>query len=115
MNMISRMNGALFTIAALIVLMLCTPPSSEAASGRTYRVHGQVIAVNVTQTPHMIVVKTPLTTHDDMTVGAKVTSQTRIIRNGKRIALQAIRMGERVWLTYIKQRDGVFAQTIQAQ
>jgi predicted nucleic acid-binding protein len=109
------MNGALLTIAALIVLMLCTPPSSEAASGRTYRVHGQVIAVNVTQTPHMIVVKTPLTTHDDMTVGAKVTSQTRIIRNGKRIALQAIRMGERVWLTYIKQRDGVFAQTIQAQ
>lgn len=115
MNMICRTNGALFTIAALMVLLLCTSPSSEAASGRTYRVHGQVIAVNITQTPHMIVVKTPLTTHDDMTVGAKVTSQTKIIRNGKRIALQAIRMGERVWLTYIKQRDGVFAQIIQAQ
>jgi len=114
MDMICRKNGALFTIATLMALLTCTSPG-EAASGRTYRVHGQVIAVNITQTPHMIVVKTPLTTHDDMTVGAKVTSQTKIIRNGKRIALQAIRMGERVWLTYIKQRDGVFAQTIQAQ
>ena len=109
-----RANGALFAIAALLIL-LCIPSGGEAASGRTYRVHGQVIAVNITQTPHMIVVKTPLTTHDDMTVGAKVTSQTRITRKGKRIALQAISIGERVWLTYIKQRDGVFAQIIQIQ
>jgi hypothetical protein len=114
MNTMGRANGALFTIAALMAL-LCIPSGSEAASGRTYRVHGQVIAVNITQMPHMIVVKTPLTTHDDMTVGAKVTSQTRIIRKGKRIALQAISIGERVWLTYIKQRDGVFAQIIQIQ
>lgn len=114
MNTMGRANGALFTIAALMVL-LYIPSGSEAASGRTYRVHGQVIAVNITQMPHMIVVKTPLTTHDDMTVGAKVTSQTRIIRKGKRIALQAISIGERVWLTYIKQRDGVFAQIIQIQ
>lgn len=114
MNTMGRANGALFTIAALMVL-LCIPSGSEAASGRTYRVHGQVVAVNITQMPHMIVVKTPLTAHDDMTVGAKVTSQTRIIRKGKRIALQAISIGERVWLTYIKQRDGVFAQIIQIQ
>jgi hypothetical protein len=115
MTTMGRTNGALLTIAASMVLLLCMPSYSAAASGRTYRVHGQVIAVNITQTPHMIVVKTPLTTHDDMTVGAKVTPQTKIIRKGKRIALQAIRMGERVWLTYIKQRDGVFAQIIQTQ
>ncbi|RPH80608.1 MAG: hypothetical protein EHM80_04795 [Nitrospiraceae bacterium] len=108
-------KGALFFIATLMVLFCLPPVSSEGASGRTYRVHGQVIAVNVTQVPHMIVVKTPLTKHDDMTVGAKVTSQTRIIRKGKRIALQAISVGEGVWLTYIKQRDGVFAQIIQIQ
>ena len=115
MTTMGRTNGALFTIAASMVLLLCMPSYSAAASGRTYRVNGQVIAVNITQTPPMIVVKTPLTTHDDMTVAAKVTSQTKIIRKGKRIALQAIRMGERVWLTYIKQRDGVFAQIIQTQ
>ena len=105
---------ALFTIAALMVL-LCIPPDSEAADGRTYRVHGQVMAVNVAQAPHMIVIKTPLTKHNDMTVGAKVTAQTRIMRKKKRIALQTISVGEEVWLTYVKQRDGVFARIIQAQ
>lgn len=50
-----------------------------------------------------------------MTVGAKVTAQTRITRKGKRIALQAIRVGEMVRLTYVKQRDGVFARLIQLQ
>jgi hypothetical protein len=105
---------ALFAIAAL-TLLLCIPPDNEAASGRTYRVHGQVVAVNIAQLPHMIVVKTPLTKHDDMTVGAKVTAETRIMRKGKRIALQTIRVGEVVWLTYIKQRDGVFARIIQVQ
>jgi hypothetical protein len=113
MTRMLQAKGVLFFIAALMVLLCIPPVSSEAASGRTYRVHGQVIAVNVTQSPHMIVVKTPLTKHDDMTVGAKVTSQTRIMRKGKRIALQAISVGEGVWLTYIKQRDGVFAQIIQ--
>ena len=105
---------ALFAVAALVVL-LCIPSDSEAADGRSYRVHGQVMAVNVAETPHMIVVKTPLTKHNDMTVGAKVTADSRIIRKGKRIALQTIRVGEMVWLTYVKQRDGVFARLIQVQ
>jgi hypothetical protein len=63
----------------------------------------------------MIVVKTPLSTHNDMTVGAKVTAQTRIVRKGKRVALQTISVGEGVWLTYVKQRDGVFARIIQVK
>src|ERR1700675_5219935 len=89
MTRIRQARVALFAIAAL-ALLLCIPPDSEAASGRTYRVHGQVMAVNVGQAPHMIVVKTPLTKHDDMTVGAKVTAETRIVRKGQRIALQTI-------------------------
>jgi hypothetical protein len=104
----------LFAVAALVIL-LYIPPDSGAGDGRTYRVHGQVVAVNVAQTPYMIVVKTPLTKQNDMTVGAKVTGQTRIVRKGKRIALQTIRVGEVVWLTYVKQRDGVFARIIQLQ
>jgi hypothetical protein len=95
--------------------LFCIPPDSWGSSGRTYRVHGQVVAVNMVQAPHMIVVKTPLSKHDDMTVGARVTSQTKIVRKGKRIALQTIRVDEEVWLTYVKKRDGVFAQTIQVQ
>lgn len=114
MTTVRQAKGALFAIAALMMLF-CIPPDSGAASGRTYRVHGQVMAVIVAQAPHMIVVKTPLTKHNDMTVGAKVTAQTRIVRKGKRVALQTIRVGETVWLTYVKQRDGVFARVIQVQ
>jgi hypothetical protein len=116
MTRVCQVNGGLFAIAALIALLLCIPlDSSAAANARTYRVHGQVIVVNITQAPHMIVVKTPLTKHDEMTVGAKVTAKTKITRKGKRIALQAISVGEGIWLTYVKQRDGVFAQTIQVR
>ena len=111
---VRQANGALLAIAAFMML-LCIPSASDAAGGRTYRVHGQVTAVNVSQSPHMIVVKTPLSTHNDMTVGAKVTAQTKITRKGKRISLQHVNVGEGVWLTYIKQRDGVFARVIQVQ
>jgi len=69
---VRQANGALLAIAAFMML-LCIPSASDAAGGRTYRVHGQVTAVNVSQSPHMIVVKTPLSTHNDMTVGAKVS------------------------------------------
>jgi hypothetical protein len=114
MTRVRQANGALLAIAALMMLLFI-PPASEAAGGRTYRVHGQVMAVNVSQSPHMIVVKTPLSKHNDMTVGAKVSAQTKIMRKGKRISLQHVSVGEAVWLTYVKQRDGVFARVIQVQ
>ncbi len=114
MTRVRQANGALLAIAALMML-LCIPPASEAAGERTYRVHGQVTAVNVSQSPHMIVVKTPLSKQNDMTVGAKVSAQTKIMRKGKRISLQHVSVGEVVWLTYVKQRDGVFARVIQVQ
>ena len=50
MTRVRQVNGALLAIAALMML-LCIPPASEAAGGRTYRVHGQVTAVNVSQSP----------------------------------------------------------------
>jgi len=98
-----------------VMMLPFIPTNSEAADGRTYRVHGQVIAVNLVQTPPMIVIKTPLSKHDDMTVGANVTAQTKIVRKGKRIMLQTISVGATVWLTYIKKKDGLFARVIQVQ
>ena len=114
MTRVCQANGALLAIAALMML-LCIPPASEAAGGRIYRVHGQIMAVNVSQSPHMIVVKTPLSKQNDMTVGARVSAQTKIMRKGKRISLQHVSVGEVVWLTYVKQRDGLFARVIQVQ
>jgi len=114
MTSVHRAWMPLFAVSTLMILP-SIPSDSEATDGRTYRVHGQVIAVNIVQAPHMIVIKTPLTKKDDMTVGAKVTAQTKIIRKGSRVTLQTIRVGEGVWLSYVKQRDGVFARIIQVQ
>jgi hypothetical protein len=113
--MMGHQKGGMLCAVAALVILLCWTPHSEAAGSRTYRVHGQVTAVNFTQAPHMIVVKTPLPKHNSMIVEAKVTAQTSTVRNGKRVALQTIRVGETVWLTYVKQRDGVFAKSIQVQ
>jgi hypothetical protein len=85
----------------------------EARTGTTYKVQGTVIAITLTQTPPLIVVKTPLGPKNHMTVGATVTSQTKIIRGNKRIALNAIREGEVVWLTYVKAPGGVLAEVIR--
>ena len=113
----TRVHQTWMALVSVCTLMMLSsfPSDSEATDGRTYRVHGQVIAVNIVQVPYLIVIKTPLTKQDDMTVGAKVTAQTKIVRKGSRVALQTIRVGEGVWLTYVKQRDGVFARIIQVQ
>ena len=95
-----------------ILLCLLLPVTTEARQG-TYKVQGTVIAVTLTQTPPLIVVKTPLGPKNHMTVGATVTAHTKIIRGNKRVALNTIREGEVVWLTYIKAPTGVQAEVIR--
>jgi hypothetical protein len=78
-----------------------------------YKVQGTVIAITLSQTPPLIVVKTPLGPKNHMTVGATVTPHTKILRGNKRVALNTIREGEMVWLTYVKAPGGVLAQVIR--
>ncbi len=101
-------------IAGFFLFLLCfTSSVGEAKTGRTYKVHGTVIAVTLTQNPPLIVVKTPLGPRNHMTVGATVTGQTRILRGNKRVALGTIHEGESVWLTYVKTPGGVVAESIR--
>jgi hypothetical protein len=89
------------------------PHSSEARQARTYKVQGTVIAVTLSQDPPLIVVRTPLGPRNHMTVGATVTAQTKILRGNKRVALNTIKEGESVWLTYAKTPRGVLAEMIR--
>jgi hypothetical protein len=102
-------------LAVFLELLVHTPFSVEGAEGRVYRVQGKVVAINLQETPYVIVVKTPVTTKDEMTVGAAINHQTKIVRGTKPVAIQTIRVGEVVSLTYVKRRDGLFARTIQAR
>ena len=100
-------------IWAVFLFFFVAAVDTHARTGSTYKVQGTVIAVTLTQTPPLIVVKTPLGPKNYMTVGATVTTQTKILRGKKRIALNTIREGEVVWLTYVKAPGGVLAEVIR--
>jgi hypothetical protein len=94
---------------------VCAPVASEAGTGRTYAVPGTVIAVTLNQTPPLIVVDTLLSPKNHMTVGATVTPKTKILRGEKHVALQTIRVGETIWLSYVKGPEGLLARTIRVK
>ena len=73
----TRRHRAWMALFALSTLMLLTAFLSdcEVIDRRTYRVHGQFIAVNIVQAPHMIVIRTPLIKQDDMTVRSLLSPQ----------------------------------------
>jgi hypothetical protein len=102
-----------FTVGVIALVSCLSSASGEARSHSTYKVHGTVIAITLTQTPPLIVVKTPLGPKNHMTVGAAVTPQTKIIRGNKRVLLNTIKEGEIVWLTYVKAPGGVLAEVIR--
>ena len=97
----------------ICVLFLFSWPVLPADARTTYKVQGTVIAITLSQNPPLIVVKTPLGPKNHMTVGATVTSRTKIMRGNKRVALNTIREGEVVWLTYVKAPGGVLAEVIR--
>jgi hypothetical protein len=101
-----------FTVCLVSVVSCLTAVVGEARSN-SYKVHGTVIAITLTQTPPLIVVKTPLGPKNHMTVGAAVTAQTKIIRGNRRVLLNTIKEGELVWLTYVKAPGGVLAEIIR--
>lgn len=95
----------------ILTLLSCLAVAAEAKT--SYKVQGTVIAIALTQNPPLIVVKTPLGPKNHMTVGATVTSHTKILRGNKKIALNTIKEGEAVWLTYVKAPGGVLAEVIR--
>ena len=94
-------------------ILCCLLPMTAEARQVSYKVQGTVVAVTLNQTPPLIVVKTPLGPKNHMTVGATVTAHTKILRGNKRVALNTIREGEVVWLTYVKAPGGVLAEIIR--
>jgi hypothetical protein len=102
-----------FTVCVVCLVSCLTASVGEAKSSSTYKVRGTVIAITLTQTPPLIVVKTPLGPKNHMTVGAAVTAQTKIIRGNRRVSLNTIKEGEMVWLTYVKAPAGVLAEVIR--
>jgi hypothetical protein len=103
-------------ITALSLSILLSPALDlHAGEGRLYKVRGTVVAVTLNQTPPIIVVNTPLGPKNQMSVGASVTAQTKILRGDKRIGIQSIKVGEDVWLSYVKSPSGLQARLVKVK
>lgn len=90
--------------------------SSHVASGQTVRtVRGEVVAINVNDSPNVIVVKTMTVTNKELIVGATVESGAEITRGSKPVSLSAIKVGESVVLTYIKNENGLIARSVHVR
>jgi predicted RecA/RadA family phage recombinase len=78
-------------------------------------VRGEVIAVTVSESPQVIVVKTMTAAKKEMVVGATVESGAAVTRGKVRITLADIKVGETVELKYIKNTDGLVAKSVHAR
>ncbi len=100
--------------AALIVaLATCFWPSiGETTQGTARTVRGDVIAINLNAQPHTIVVRVMRPNRQELIVGARVPSDTRIRLGERSATLADIRVGAVVHLTYLKNPDGLVARSI---
>jgi hypothetical protein len=83
------------------------------AGAEVRSVRGQVVAVNVTDSPQVIVVKAMTPDKKELIVGATVDSGAEITRGNQRITLKDVKVGESAQLTYTKSPDGLAARSIR--
>lgn len=107
----SRLAQALLILVAGIIGTLAPDPS--VASERSVR--GEVVAVNVKDSPPVIVLKAMTANHEELIVGATVDSGTVITRGKERVTLGAIKVGEQAAMTYLKNPDGLAARSIHVR
>lgn len=86
---------------------------SEEAIQRTVR--GTVVATNVDVDPQTIVVGVLLQNEQELIVGARVPSDTKITRGKQAARLGDVKTGERIELIYLKAPDGLIAQSIHVR
>lgn len=100
------------TVGFMTVTIPLTNVSAETAQ-RTAR--GTVIATNLTVVPQTIVVKVLLPNKEELIVGARVPTDTRITRGTRAAQLADIKMGESADITYLKASDGLIARSIHVR
>lgn len=96
----------------LVVLQGYMAQQVHAADDGVRTISGIVDEVLADETPPVIMVKSRPGMKDEIMVGAVVKKEASIVRGKRRIALNHIRAGERVTLTYVKHRDGLTIRSI---
>ncbi len=102
-------------VMGVAVLWAAAPSVGAESKAAARTVRGEVVAVNVQDSPHTIVVRAMKGGKDELIVGATVGADTTIMRGKQPVDLSALKAGESVNLTYVKQEDGLVARSIHAR
>lgn len=87
-------------------------PSIHASDDDVRMISGVVDEVHANETPPVIMVRSRPGMKDEIVIGAVVKKGATIVRGEQRVALNRIRAGERVTLTYVKNRKGLTVRSI---
>lgn len=112
------MKTTLCSLCLMLVtgLVTLTPPLAIAATETIQRtVRGTVMATNPAVDPQTIVVKVVLPNQEELIVGARVPTETKITRGTRATRLADLAVGEAAEMTYLKSPDGLIARSIHVR
>ncbi len=89
--------------------------TSSSAETIQRTVQGTVVATNVDVDPQIIVVEVVLPTEVELVVGARVATDTKILKGKQAARLADIQVGEKADITYVKTPDGLIARSIHVR
>ena len=108
-----RLLGSVFVL--VLGFGMFWPAMVSAGEPAVRTVRGEVIALTVSETPQVIVLKTMSAAKKEMIVGATVESGAAVTRGKNRVTLADIKVGETVELKYVKNADGLVAKSVHAR
>jgi len=73
------------------------------------------MATNSAVDPQTIVVNVRLPTQEELIVGARVQTDTKITRGSRATRLADLKLGEAAEIAYLKSPDGLIAQSIHVR
>lgn len=115
-GMLMRTNACLLAVAlACGVGGTVIPITSSSGEIIQRTVHGTVVATNVEADPPIIVVEVTLPNQEKLVVGARMATDTKIMKRKQAAQLADIQGGEKADLTYLKTPDGLIARSIHVR
>lgn len=117
----STLKGPTSMFLLISLIVLCTiglgiPIGATVTEKDNLAFRGKVIAVNVKDSPNVIVLKAMTgPRNEEVVVGATVHPEVEITRGVRRVQLHSIRVGDVVDLIYTKTLEGLVAQSIHVQ
>lgn len=110
----TKVRHAGLVLAAGVVMLTALLVNASAGTAEKM-VRGIVIATNLTADPQTIVVKVLLPNKEELIVGARVPTNTRITRGTHAARLADVKAGESAEVTYLKGSDGLIARAIHVR